>query len=422
MQLALDNNRDLRVAALNVEKARAQYSIQRAELIPQVGVNADGSAGRTPASVSSTGVGGVGHAYYLDVGISAYELDLFGRLRSLKAEALQSYLATEETRRAAHISLISQVASNYLSLAADLDLQKLAHETLRSRQEAYDLQTDLADAGNASQLELRQAESELENARAEALTTDNQVAANRNALELLVGVPLAADLLPGSGALVGMLGVREIPAGLPSDLLHNRPDILAAEHTLVGANADIGAARAAFFPSISLTGGLGRASDQLSSLFDHGGRYWTFAPQISLPIFSGGRLKAQLEVSKVERDIAVAQYEQAIQTAFREVADALAQRGVVDKQLAAQRKRAEAAQAAYDLVQARYDEGVASYLEVLDAQRTLYTAQQAHIQAELSQQTSLVTLYKTLGGGWNGRTQVLAELGGATRDMSRQTQ
>jgi multidrug efflux system outer membrane protein len=401
VQLALDNNRDLRIAALNIEKARAQYRIQRAELVPQVGVTASETAQRTPASVSSTGIGGVSRAYSAGIGISAYELDLFGRLRSLKEEALQAYLATGETRRATHISLVAEVAASYLALAADQNLQRLARETLRSRQQGYDLQRERAEVGNASRLELRQAEGELENARVSALSADNQVAADRNALELLAGTPLAPDLLPASGTLAGMLGVRELPAGLPSDLLRNRPDILSAEHALIGANADIGAARAAFFPSISLTASSGRASDQLSNLFDHGGRSWSFVPQIDLPIFSGGSLRANLAVSRVERDIAVAEYEQSIQTAFREVADALAQRATVDDQLAAQRKRTDAAQESHDLVQLRYGNGVASYLDVLDAQRTLYSAQQSLIQAELSRQASLVTLYKVLGGGWS---------------------
>lgn len=400
VQLALDNNRDLRVAALNIEKARAQYRIQRAELIPQVSLNGGGTAQRTPGSVSYTGIGGVSRSYTLDVGISSYELDVFGRLRSLKDEALQSFLATEETRRATHISLIAEVAVSYLSLAADLNLQRLAHETLRSRQQSYDLQIERVRIGNASRVELRQAEGELESARAEALSMDNQVAADRNALELLIGTPLAPELLPLGTQLQLLLSSREIPAGLPSDLLHNRPDILSAEHSLIAANANIGAARAAFFPSISLTATVGRASDELSGLFDGGSRSWSFIPQISLPIFSGGRLRAELEVSKVERDIAVAQYEQAIQTAFREVADALAQRNVVDGRLSAQRQRVDAAQETQDLVQIRYDSGVASYLDVLDAQRTLYAAQQSLIEAELARESSQVTLYKVLGGGW----------------------
>lgn len=401
LQMALDNNRDLRIAALNIEKARAQYRIQRSELIPQVAVSASETAQRTPASLSATGVGGVSRAYGAEVGISAYELDLFGRLRSLKEEALQTYLATAETRRATHISLLAEVAGSYLSLAADLDLQQLAQETLRSRQQSHDLQVERLKVGNSSELELRQAQNELESARALALSADNQVALDRNALELLVGAPLPAQLLPTRATLPSMLAVHEIPAGLPSDLLRNRPDILAAEHTLMGANADIGAARAAFFPSISLTASTGRGSDQLSELFDSGGRSWSFVPQINLPIFTGGRLRAQLAVSKADRDIAVAQYEQSIQVAFREVADALAQKSIVDQQLEAQRRRSEAAQIAHDLVQLRYDNGVASYLEVLDAQRTLYAAQQSLIESELSRQTSVVTLYKVLGGGWS---------------------
>lgn len=404
VQLALDNNRDLRIAALNIEKARAQYRIQRAELIPQVGLTANDTAQRTPASLSTSGSAYVSRSYSLGVGISAYELDLFGRLRSLKEEALQSYLATAATQRATHISLIAEVAGSYLTLAADQDLQRLTHDTLRSRQKSYALQLTRAQVGNASQLDLRQAEGELESARADVLSADKQVALDRNALELLVGAPVPAELLPGSGALGKLLGVHEIPPGLPSDLLRNRPDILAAEHTLIGANADIGAARAAFFPSISLTTSAGRASGELSALFDHGGSSWSFVPQITLPIFSAGRLSAQLAVSEANRDIAVAQYEQAIQSAFREVADALAQRSVIDAQLSAQRRRTQAAQAAFDLVQLRYANGVASYLEVLDAQRTLYAAQQTLIQTELAQQSSLVTLYKALGGGWSEAT------------------
>lgn len=405
VQLALDNNRDLRIAALNIEKARAQYRIQRAELIPQVSVSAAETAQRTPALLSANGVGGVARAYTVDIGISAYELDLFGRLRSLKEEALQAYLATEQTRRATHISLVAEVAGSYLTLTADLDLQRLAQETLRSRKQSYDLQLARAEVGDSSELELRQAENELEAARAQALSADSLVATDRNALELLVGVPLPAQMLPGSDTLSTMLGVQEIPAGLPSDLLRNRPDILSAEHGLIGANADIGAARAAFFPNISLTASAGRGSDQLSELFESGGRSWSFVPQISLPIFSGGRLRAQLAVSKADRDIALAQYEQSIQSAFREVADVLAQRAVVDEQFAAQRRRAQAAQTAQQLVQLRYDNGVSSYLEVLDAQRTLYAAQQSLIETELSRQASLITLYKALGGGWSASGQ-----------------
>lgn len=400
IQTALNNNRDLRVAALNIEKARAQYHIQRAALFPEINASGGYSAQRTPASVSTTGSSVISRAYSLEVGVTSYELDLFGRVRNLQDQALQSYLATEETRRATHISLISEVAGAYLSLAADLDSLRLAQETLATRQTSYDLQQERTQIGNSSQLDLRQAEGELEAARAELLDAQQQVELDRNTLELLAGTPLSDDLLPQSGMLAQLLGSQQTPAGLPSQLLQNRPDILSAEHTLIGAYANIGAARAAFFPSISLTTSLGRASDDLSGLFKGSGTSWSFIPQVNLPIFTAGRLKSELEVSKVERDIALAQYEQAIQTAFREVADALAKRAVVDGQLQAQRKRVAAAQDSFDLVQLRYDNGVASHLDVLDAQRTLYSAQKSAIQAELAQQSSRVTLYKVLGGGW----------------------
>lgn len=403
IQMALDNNRDLRVAVLNIEQARAQYRIQRAALVPHVSATGSYSATRVPQSVSSTGYEYVGHEATLGVGISAYELDLFGRVRSLKDQALESYLATEETRRATQISLISEVASAYLTLAADMDLQKLARETLQTRQDSFDLQTLRAQVGNASQVDLKQTEEELEAARADALTADANVATARNALELLVGKPLPADVLPQPGTLDKMLAVHDMPADLPSDLLQNRPDILSAEHTLKAANANIGAARAAFFPSISLTTSIGRESPGLSSLFDAGNRTWSFAPQISVPIFNGGELRAELDVAKISRDIDVAQYEKSIQTAFREVADALTQRAVIDDQYKAQDRRAKAAREAYELVKFKYDNGVASHLDVLDAQRTLNTAQQSVISTQLSQQTSLVTLYQTLGGGWQTR-------------------
>lgn len=403
IQMALDNNRDLRVAVLNIEQARAQYRIQRAALVPHVSASSSYTSLRVPQSVSSTGYEYVGHEATLGVGISAYELDLFGRVRSLKDQALQTYLATEETRRATHISLISEVASAYLTLAADMDMQKLAQDTLKTRQESYDLQVSVTDVGSGSQVELKQAEEELEAARASALAADQNVATARNALELLVGRPLPADLLPQAGQLPGMLSTHDIPPDLPSDLLQNRPDILAAEHTLEAANANIGAARAAFFPSISLTTSIGRESPGLTSLFDNGNHTWTFAPQINVPIFNGGELRASLDVAKIQRDINVAQYEKSIQTAFSEVANALAQRAVVDDEYTALKKSEKAAQDAYDMIKFRYDNGVSSYLDVLEAQRTLNTAQQSVITTRLAQQTSVVTLYAALGGGWKSK-------------------
>lgn len=400
VQLALAHNRDLRVAALNIEKARAQYRIQRADVLPTIAAGASETAQRTPDALAVGGQGGVSRSYGVEVGISTYELDLFGRIRSLKDEALQQYLASEETRRATRISLMAEVAGSYLALAADGQLKVLAERTLDSREQAYALQQDKARIGTGSELELRQALGELEAARVEALTAAQQVQTDRNALELLLGMPLPERLLPPEGiALDAIVAVDRIPAGLPSDLLRNRPDILAAEHSLMAANADIGAARAEFFQSISLTASAGTASDQLSGLFDSGSRSWSFVPQVSLPIFNGGRLRAQLAVSKADRDIAVASYEKSIQSAFREVADALAEREVVDRQLQAQQRREVAAEAAFDLVQQRYEVGVSSYLDVLDAQRTLYAAQQAAIQTQLARETNLITLYKVLGGG-----------------------
>jgi multidrug efflux system outer membrane protein len=401
VQLALDNNRDLRVASLNIEKAHAQYRIQRSQLLPQVGASVAGNSGRTPASVSTTGTDVVGHAYSAGFGVSAWELDLFGRLRSLKDQALQQYLATEATQHAARLGLIAGVADAYLNLAADGEQLALARQTLLSREEAHNLQRALREAGNASDLTLRQTEAELEAARDQVLVLESTVATDRNALELLVGAPLPVDLRPDA-PLEAMLAQQEIPAGLPSDLLQRRPDILAAEHALIAANANIGAARASFFPSISLTGSVGRASDSLSSLFDGGNRAWSFAPQINLPIFSGGRLRASLKVAKVEREIAVADYERSIQSAFREVADALAVRASLAGRLRAQQAQVEAAKSAYTMVQTRYDNGVSSYLEVLDAQRTLFAAQQQWIGTRMARQANLVALYKALGGDWSG--------------------
>ncbi|AUH01439.1 multidrug transporter [Prodigiosinella confusarubida] len=400
VQLALDNNRDLKIAILNIEKAQAQYRIQRSALMPQIGIAGAEQAQRTPASVSYTGIGGVTRGYSLDVGISAYELDLFGRIRSLKEEAQQDYLSTVWSRQATQISLIAEVAESYLSLAADQDLQRLAQDTLRSRQAAYDLQQSLTNVGKSSQLPLHQAESELESARYQLLLADKLVMSDSNALTLLVGTSLPASLLPSTDSLANMVSNKPLSAGLPSDLLQQRPDIMSAEHNLLAANADIGAARAAFFPSISLTTSAGRASNALGELFDAGGRSWSFAPQVNLPIFSGGRLMAQLETSKVERNIAVAEYEKTIQTAFREVSDALAERSVVDDETQAQQKNVQAAKAAFDFVQIQYTNGATDYLNVLDAQRTLFAAQQSLIQSRLSQQNSLITLYKALGGGW----------------------
>jgi outer membrane protein, multidrug efflux system len=402
VQRSLDNNRDLRIAALRVEQAQAQHRIQRSALFPSIGATAAEVAQRSPDSLTMPGQPNVMKAYSASVGVNAYELDLFGRVRSLNEEALQAYLATGEAQRTVHMGLVAQVATTYMALAADGALESLAKQTLESREHAYDIQKQRQDVGASSALELRQAEAEREDARAQWLDASKQLELDRNALDLLVGGKVPDELLPAPGALGGMLAVDTLPAGLPSSLLQDRPDILAAEHQLRGANANIGAARAAFFPSISLTASAGTASNELSGLFEGGGSTWSFMPVINIPIFNGGRLEAQLDVSKVRKDIAVAEYERTIQVAFREVADELATQRVVADQEGARRKQADAAEAARRMVTSRYDEGVVGYLEVLDAQRTAYTAQQTVIAAELARQVNVVGLYKALGGGWDG--------------------
>ncbi|KLD75885.1 multidrug transporter [Xanthomonas hyacinthi] len=401
--LALDNNRDLRVAALNIDQAWAQYRVQRADLAPSLDLGGSGSGSRTPGDLSGTGQPLVAHSYSATLGISAYELDLFGRIRSLKEQALQQFLSTTEAQRSTHISLIAQVATAYLTLAADQDLLRLAQDTLTSQSESYRLQQRSFELGAASALTLRQAQTTVESARVDVESYTAQVAQDRNALRLLAGTDVPAALLPTAlpdSASADANVLASIPAGLPSELLQRRPDILEAERTLQAANANIGAARAAFYPSISLTASAGSASAGLSGLFKGGSGSWSFAPSISLPIFDGGRNRANLDVAKVQRDIDVANYEKAIQTAFREVSDALAERATLGRQLQAQQALVDASADSYRLSQARFERGVDSYLGALDAQRTLYSAEQTLINTRLSRFTNLATFYKALGGGW----------------------
>ncbi|MCP1640642.1 multidrug efflux system outer membrane protein [Pseudomonas citronellolis] len=394
---ALANNRDLRVAALNVEYQRAQYRIQRAELFPAVSASAEGTRQRA----LSDGTTAVSSQYSVGLGVSSYELDLFGRLRNLKDAALEDYLALEQTRRSTQISLVAEVASAWMTLAADQQLLKLASDTHASQQKTYELVQRSHGLGGESGLSLAQARSTVESARAEAASYASQVEQDRNALELLVGERLDASLLPGDTGLDAALLVT-VPAGLPSSLLQRRPDVLAAEHTLKAANADIGAARAAFFPSVSLTASGGSASGELSGLFKSGSRAWSFAPSINLPIFDAGSNQAGLDAAKITRDIDVANYEKALQTAFSEVADALSVRSHINERLDAQRELTAATDKSYDLSLALYKQGSDSFLEVLDAQRSLYSAQQTLISLELAEQVNRVTLYKVLGGGWQG--------------------
>ncbi|HEY9104327.1 AdeC/AdeK/OprM family multidrug efflux complex outer membrane factor [Chitinimonas sp.] len=399
IELSLANNRDLRVAALNIEKARAQYQIQRAAQLPTLNLGAGENASRTPGDLSSSGVSTVSRQYSANVGFSSYELDFFGRVRSLRDAALEQYLGTEEARRSSQITLVADVAGAWLALAADSERLDLAKRTLESRQSSLQLTQRSFELGSASQLSLSQAQTGVESARADFARYTSQVALDRNALLVLVGTTPPVDLLPDQ--LTGQVAsVSELPVGLPSQTLQRRPDVRQAEHVLQASYANIGAVRAAFFPSISLTASAGTASRELSGLFDTGSRAWSFVPQLRLPIFDGGSNRANLEVAQADRDIKLAQYEKAIQTAFREVADALAQQGTLDEQLAAQTALVDASRRSYELSEARFRKGVDSYLTLLDAQRTLYSAEQGLITIRQSRQGNLVTLYKVLGGGW----------------------
>lgn len=409
IELALANNRDLRVAILNIEKARATYRVQDAALFPTVDASGSSSASRTPADQSVTGQPTVTHSYSATLGFSAYELDLFGRVHSLSTQALEQFFSTVENRRSTQISLIAEVATDYLTLASDQDRLKLAQDTLSSQQHSYALDQRMFDLGSSSALTLSQAQTSVETARVDVEKYTAQVAEDLNALRLVVGTELPPALLPKSlaeRATVEASPLASIAPGLTSDLLQRRPDILKAERDLKAANAYIGAARAAFYPSITLTASAGTSSASLSNLFKGGSGTWSFAPQISLPIFDGGTNKANLASATVDRDIYLADYEKAIQTAFREVSDALAQRSTLGRQLDAQQALVDATAKSYRLSQARFNQGIDSYLSVLDSQRSLYTAQQDLIGTQLSRQTNLVTFYKTLGGGWVNSSQL----------------
>lgn len=395
--LALANNRDLRVAALNVEKSRARFRIQRADLLPTVAAAGSGAVQRLPAAVSPTGQDMTARNYNLSLGLSSYEIDLFGRIQSLKDQALEQYLATEQARRSVQISLVAEVANDYLALAADRERLKLAHETLESQQASYRLIQSRFTEGASSELDLRQAQTSVDAARVDVARYTNLAAQDENLLTLVVGAQVPTELLPNGFDAVGTL--RELAAGVPSDLLLRRPDVMQAELLLKAANANIGAARAAFFPRITLNTSIGTASDQLTGLFAPGSLAWGFAPQFTLPIFDYGRNRAGLAVAERDRDIYLARYEQAIQIAFREVSDALAQNGTVGEQLRAQQSLTEATSESYRLSQARYHGGVSSYLNVLDSQRAFYGAQQGLISINLTRLSNLVTLYKVLGGG-----------------------
>ncbi|CAI8864420.1 multidrug efflux system outer membrane protein [Pseudomonas frederiksbergensis] len=394
--LALTNNRDLRLASLNIEKAQAQYRIQRAAAFPTIDAGVSGTHSRT----SSSGTASTSHEYSAQLGLSSYELDVFGRVQNLQDEALEDYLALTETRRSTQISLVAEVATAWLTLAADNERLQLAQETLRSQQATYELNQRSHALGGSSGLALAQAQTTVESARGDVAVYASQILQDRNALRLLVGSDIPDELLPGA-SLQSVALLVQVPDELPSSLLQRRPDVLAAEHTLKSANMDIGAARAAFFPSISLTANAGSASSALSGLFKSGSGAWTFAPSVSLPIFDAGSNRATLDAAKVEREIQVQTYQQTLQTAFKEVADALAVRSTLDQRLTAQQALTDASRKSFELADALYRGGSQSYLEALDAQRSWYSAQQDLITLRLAEQSNRVTLYKVMGGGWN---------------------
>ena len=409
IDLALENSPSARLATLNVQRARALYRVQGAAVYPSIAATGSGSVQRIPVSLSPAGAGGSGSGaqdyisrqYSVGVGLTAYELDLFGRVANLKSQALEAYLSQEATRRSVELSLMSEVASAWLQLAADEALLALARDTLESQTQSFKLTERSYEAGVASALAVAQARTIVESARADVAAFTSQVQQDRNALQLLVGVPIPQTLKPTADDMAPVDALAELPAGVSSEVLLNRPDVVAAEHQLIASNANIGVARAARFPSISLTGFAGTASSDLSTLFDAGTGTWSFAPQISIPIFNAGAAKAGVAVAEADQQIALAQYEQAVQVAFKEAADALALRQTIDDQLAARQALTDAAARAQELSDARYRSGIDSYLNLLDAQRSLYAAQQQLINTRLSRQSNLVTLYKVMGGSWS---------------------
>ncbi|MFA5394104.1 MAG: AdeC/AdeK/OprM family multidrug efflux complex outer membrane factor [Candidatus Ratteibacteria bacterium] len=395
--LALENNRDLRTAALNIEKARALYRIQRAELFPTVSATGLASRQHLPGEVAGTPKDVTIEQDSVSLGVSTWEIDFFGRVRSLKESALEQYLATEQARRSAQISLVAEVANVYMTLAIDREDLQLAEETLENQKASYDLIQRRFKSGISSEIDPLQARTRIESARVDVARYTGQVVLDENALNLLTGSKVPPELLPGR--LETGMTRNDIIAGLPSEVLLRRPDILQAENQLKAANANIGAARAAFFPRIALTGSAGTIGVELSDLFKSGSNTWTFAPQIVLPIFDSGARKANLKAAQVDFKIYLARYEKVVQSAFKEVADALSQRVTLDAQLAAQESLVQASREVFRLAGARYEHGIDSYLSILDAQRSLYAAQQGLLAIRLAKSANLVTLYKVLGGG-----------------------
>jgi multidrug efflux system outer membrane protein len=398
IEIALQNNRDLRLAALRVEQLRAQYRIRRADLYPGIEGHALYSRQRFSGAAANFLGGTTLTTYNLNVG-AAYEIDLFGRIRSLKKEALEHYLASEEARKSAQMALVSEVATEYLTQLRLREAKAIANRTLETVRSSYELIKRSFEAGVSSELDLRTAEGQVQAVRVNAANFLQMLAQSENALVELIGQPLPADLPPGK-PFEQQKVLNLVPSEVPSDVLQRRPDIVAAEHTLKAANANIGAARSAFFPRILLTGSAGTASAKLSNLFSPSAETWSFSPQITVPIFEAGSTWATLDASKVAKKIEIANYEKAIQIAFREVADALAIRAILDDKIKAQEIFLQAEQKRYDLTDARYKQGVDNYVDVLLAQQDLYSARQNLLTSQASQLINAIELYRSLGGGW----------------------
>ncbi|WP_284945476.1 efflux transporter outer membrane subunit [Acidisoma cladoniae] len=416
--LALENNRDLRVAILNISASQAQFRSQRSELFPTIDATTSTTIEGQPATEAVPQVGEptssshyTSHSYSAGLGFTSYELDLFGRIRSLTRAQYQTFLSQVETRRSTQISLVAEVANDYITLLADQKQLQIANQTLDAQGKSYALSKALFDNGTSTLLALREAETTVDTAKASVAQYTRQVAQDENALTLVVGAPIPDTLPPGADlATEGIMA--DLPAGVPSLLLTQRPDIMAAEHTLLSENAQIGAARAAFFPSISLTGSGGVESVTLNKLFTPAAEMWSFAPQITLPIFSGGQNRANLDYAKVEKRVEIANYEKTIQTAFREVSDALAARGTYLDQLAAEQQLVDAYGDAYRLSTMRFQAGVDTYLSALTTQQSLFESEQTLVSLKASQLQNLVTLYKALGGGWYAVSPTAPSTGG----------
>jgi multidrug efflux system outer membrane protein len=399
INVALTNNRDLRQALLNVELARSQYRVQRADRFPQVDAQASGSRQRTPADISTTGRKEVQESYQVGTGLASFEVDLFGRVRNLSQAALEEYLATDEAARSVRITLISEVIQSYLRRESARQRHLLTLQTLGLRESALDLIVRRQRSGTVAALDYQEAFGLAEQARVDLERIDRELRQASNALSLLVGVSDVRSLLSKDLSKKTLL-VQDISSGTPSELLTNRPDIRAVEHQLLSRNASIGAARAAFFPRITLTGMYGSSSSELSDLFSSGQGTWSFSPQITLPIFDGGRNQSNLDIAKIRKDIAIAEYEKTIQRAFREVSDALAATDTLRREEASQRLLVQSSHEALLLAQARYLAGVDDHLRYLDAQRTDFFNQTAQIEVSTQRQAALTTLFKALGGGW----------------------